>query len=263
MALPSSGQISLGGTGINGNSVNVELGNIATLEISLNQSTVRALFQKTTAGSAIAMSDGWGKSAVTAPTWTYGAPSGGDEYICEWDEWGISGAVSGTLPMDVELIMYASSCGSPYAISSVSTGGTGLVSNYAVGATNYYATSGGSYTGGTAYKAAHYRLKVSNSAGEIYSGVYHVNYGFCSTSQTCPGGESCTEACCEHSCDGNCDTGYLCRAECEQSQYDYCNQNPCDCYPYACGYDCSCPSGYEYTTTYDYTTYSPQGACSF
>lgn len=55
MALPSSGQISM-------SQVNVELGLGGTTQISLNQSTVRTLFEKTTAGSAIAMSDGWGKS---------------------------------------------------------------------------------------------------------------------------------------------------------------------------------------------------------
>jgi len=253
MALPSSGQISM-------NQVNVELGLGGTTQISLNQSTVRTLFAR--ASGQISMSDGWGKSAVTAPTWTYGAPSGGDEYICEWDEWGISGAVSGTLPMDVELIMYAASCGSPYAISSVSTGGTGLVSNYAVGATNYYATNGGPYTGGTAYKAAHYRLKVSNSAGEIYSGVYHVNYGYCETQYSCGCGEQCTEACCDVDCSGDCNSAYQCRAECDWSDFQYCIDNNCPCWPTACGYDCTCPCGYDYNVVYQYTTYSPNGSCT-
>jgi hypothetical protein len=256
MALPSSGNsISL-------NQVNIELGLSGTAQISLNDAAVRSLFG--VASGQISMSDGYGKSAVTAPTWTNGAPSGGDEYICEWDEWGTGAGVSGTLPMTVELIMYASSCGSPYAISSVSTGGTGLVSDYSVSATNSSATAGGTYTGGaTKYKAAHYRLKVSNSAGEIYSGVYHVNYGGCSTNQSCPGGESCTEACCQVDCSGDCNSAYQCRAECDQSDFDNCDQNGCACYPSACGYDCTCPGGYEYTTTYDGTNYAPQGTCTF
>jgi hypothetical protein len=254
MALPSSGAISL-------NAVNVELGLAGTTTISLNQASVRTLFQ--VASGQISMSDGYGKSAVTPPTW-YSTPNGATEYICEWDDLNINGSVNGTLPMTVELIMYAGSCGSPYTLSSYSTGGSGLASQYYVERNNSAAITGGSYTGGaTKYKAAHYRLKVSNSAGEIYSGVYHANYGSCTTTESCPGGESCTEACCQHSCDGDCITGYSCRAECDQSQYDYCNENPCECYPGACGYDCTCPSGYEYTTTYDGTTYAPQGTCSF
>lgn len=56
MALPSSGQISLG-------QVNTELGLTSTLEISMNQTTVRTLFAK--ASGQIAMSDGWGKSNAT------------------------------------------------------------------------------------------------------------------------------------------------------------------------------------------------------
>ena len=254
MALPSTGAISL-------NAVNIELGLSGTATISMNQSNVRTLFQK--ASGAISMSDGWGKSAVTAPTWTYGAPTGGDEYICEWNNWEIGAWVNGTLPMTVELIMYAASCGSPYSIYSASTGGTGLTSNYLVGGNNSSATTGGPYTGGTAYKPAHYRLKVSNSAGEIYSGVFHLNYGGCSTNQSCPGGESCTAACCQVDCSGDCNSAYQCRAECDQADYDNCDQNGCACYPSACGYNCTCPSGYEYTTTYDGTNYSPQGTCTF
>lgn len=57
MALPSSGQISL-------NQVNVELGLSGTAQISMNQSTVRTLFGKSS--GQIAMSDGWGKSNCPA-----------------------------------------------------------------------------------------------------------------------------------------------------------------------------------------------------
>jgi len=253
MALPSTGAISL-------NAVNVELGLSGTTTISMNQSNVRTLFQK--ASGAISMFDGRGKSAVTAPTWSY-SPNGGTEYICEWDNLNIDGSVNGTLPMTVELIMYAASCGSPYTLASYNTGGSGATTGFNVGISNSAATTGGSYTGGTAYRAAHYRMKVSNSAGEIYSGVYSVNYGGCTTNQSCPGGESCTEACCQVDCSGDCSSAYQCRAECDQSDYDNCDQNGCACYPSACGYNCTCPSGYEYTTTYDGTNYAPQGTCTF
>ena len=49
------------------NNVNQELGRASpyTQTVSLNDSNVRSLFQKTTAGSAISMSDGWGKSNAT------------------------------------------------------------------------------------------------------------------------------------------------------------------------------------------------------
>jgi hypothetical protein len=57
MALQSSGPISL-------NNVNVELGLAGTTSINMNQTTLRVLFKKTTSGSAISMSDGYGKSRM-------------------------------------------------------------------------------------------------------------------------------------------------------------------------------------------------------
>ena len=57
MALQASGPISF-------SNVNSELGLASTTSINLNQSTVRILFKKTTAGSAISMSDGYGKSRM-------------------------------------------------------------------------------------------------------------------------------------------------------------------------------------------------------
>lgn len=59
MTLPSSGAISL-------NDVNVELGNSATAQISMNDAAVRGLFE--VASGAIQMSDGYGKSNVFAFT---------------------------------------------------------------------------------------------------------------------------------------------------------------------------------------------------
>lgn len=57
MALQSSGPISL-------NNVNVELGLAGTTSINMNQTTLRVLFKKTTSGSTISMSDGYGKSRM-------------------------------------------------------------------------------------------------------------------------------------------------------------------------------------------------------
>jgi hypothetical protein len=55
MTLPSSGSISL-------SQVNTELGLSATALITMNDSAVRTLFQKTGSGTAISMSDGYGKA---------------------------------------------------------------------------------------------------------------------------------------------------------------------------------------------------------
>jgi len=61
MTLPASGQISL-------NDVNVELGNTATAEISMNSSAVRTLFE--IASGEIEMSDGYGKADFSPWTTT-------------------------------------------------------------------------------------------------------------------------------------------------------------------------------------------------
>jgi hypothetical protein len=253
MALPNSPN------SISMDQVRVEL-SYGAIAISLNDASVRTLFEKTTAGSAISMSDGYGKSAATPVNWTYGQPGGGDEYICEWDNWGIATYVSGTQPIYWELAMFASGCGARYAIDSGNSGGTGFNGSYYIVSSNGSAGSG-SYTGGTPYKAAHYELKVWNSAGEIYSGKYHVNYGSCSSNTQCIGTETCVDGCCDIDCSGDCETGYGCRAECYWSDIQNCIDNGCNCWPSACGYDCSCSGYYDTVTTYDYTTYSPQGSC--
>jgi hypothetical protein len=85
MALQSSGPISL-------NNVNVELGLAGTTSINMNQTTLRVLFKKTTSGSAISMSDGYGKSRmpstiavlVVAGGGGSGAGGGGGGGVLPW-----------------------------------------------------------------------------------------------------------------------------------------------------------------------------------
>ena len=253
MALPSSPNA------ISMNQVNVELSYSGTAQISLNDAAVRTLFQKAT--GAISMSDGWGKSAASPVAWVYGQPGGGDEYICEWDSWGIGTYVSGNQPIYWELAMYSSGCNNRYVISSGNSGGTGYNSFYYIGSSNGSANNG-SYTGGTPYKAAHYDLKVWNSVNEIYSGKYHVNYGGCSTNTVCIGTETCTANCCDVDCSGDCITGYGCRADCDWSDFENCINNGCPCWPSACGSTCSCSGYYDTVTTYDGTNYAPNGTCT-
>jgi len=62
MALPVSPN------SISFNNINQELGRASPYNqtVALNDSVVRTLFQRTTAGSSVAMSDGWGKSNFSA-----------------------------------------------------------------------------------------------------------------------------------------------------------------------------------------------------
>lgn len=108
MALNSSGPISLGGS-TTGQSINLELGQIATAVISLNDSNVRSLAGKTTAGSPVIIpTDFWGKSAVTYwiatifdsyATTTYSSPGGGIDYSATQNSvyacWGAWNGASG------------------------------------------------------------------------------------------------------------------------------------------------------------------------
>lgn len=251
MALPSSGAISM-------SQVNVELTYGSTVQISLNDAAVRTLFQKE--NGAISMSDGWGKSNGSAVAWVYGQPGGGDEFICEWNNWGILAWVSGTRPIYWELAIFSNGCGNRYVINSGNSGGTGYTSSYYAGGENGYAGNG-TYTGGSPYKAAHYELKVWNSVNTIYSGKYHVNYGPCTENCTCPGycSNNCEENCCCYDCSGDgvtcCDDGTpessCCRGDCSPGDPGW-----------ACGYTCSCSCPEECSTTYDYTNYSPNGTCN-
>lgn len=251
MALPSTGAISL-------NAVNVELGLSGTTTISMNQASVRTLFG--VASGAIRMSDGYGKSSTIGVAFTTSYP-GGTLEICNGDPFSPAYpvTVSGDRPIYWELVMYSNGCGNPYTIDSGNSGGTGYTSSYGIYADNQAAADYGTYTGGAIkYKAAHYKLKVYNSANTIYTGAYHVEYGSCS--QVCNGTETCTANCCEVDCSGDCISSFQCRAYCDQSDFDYCNENYCPCYPTACGESCECSIGYD--TQYDGTQYYPDGTCT-
>jgi len=73
MALNSSGPISLGGATV-GQSINLELGQAATANTSLNATNVRTLLQ--VASGTISLSNAYGKSNVTAWMLYMGVPSG-------------------------------------------------------------------------------------------------------------------------------------------------------------------------------------------
>ena len=66
MALNSSGQISLGGSTV-GESINLQIGNTATAQVSFNDTTVRSLSQVTTPNAQEVMpTDFYGKGATVS-----------------------------------------------------------------------------------------------------------------------------------------------------------------------------------------------------
>lgn len=283
MALPSSGQISLGGVGINGNSVNVELGNNTTAEISLNQITVRTLFQKLS--GAISMSDGWGKSSGTPANVINGYyDDGQDQYFCADGDFQCIGGgqywvyvVSGTLPITWEFHMASNGCANEVTVSSPGSGysygviQTGTAPNFTAGqlyagsppAWLVYAhtdSNWGTYTGGYQYRSAHYRLYVYNNVGSDYS-AWSQNYGdYCYYSNYCYCGwcQGCGDNGASYGC-YNCSPGYTCEpcdydcsGDCATGYAAVCECDPsaddwcepnCPCTPYACSETYGCPCG--------------------
>jgi hypothetical protein len=284
MALQTSGPISL-------NNVNQELGNAApyTQVISLNDTAVRTLFA--IASGAIRMSDGYGKSSIPPYQFINQTGEGGDQDVCGGDNtWSITLQIAGTLPITWELLMYANGCTGEHVLQTGSSGGAGYNPNYAFTVDNAAASGNGTYTGGSIkYKAAHYKVKVFDSAGSpvLTTPAYHVYYGTCtdecnfpgtpgyqtgcSGNQPClPPGEQCqtfeicsTETVKCHDCSGDCVYGDGC-GDCSEEEMqnwlDNPNRNP-GCPPTGCGtyQTCECPSGYDTVFTLQY---SPNGICN-
>lgn len=77
MTIEASGEISLGGNATTTRSVACELGRSGTAQICMNESSVRSLAARTSAGSAICMNDFYGK---TGPPTSFGQSACGGYY---------------------------------------------------------------------------------------------------------------------------------------------------------------------------------------
>lgn len=108
MPLNSSGPISLGGSTA-GQSINLEIGAGASATVSMNDTAVRALAGKTTAGSSVIMpTDFYGKTY--APTWNTASGSLGSGYTQQFVSFTVNASnassyavVSGSLPSGLSL----------------------------------------------------------------------------------------------------------------------------------------------------------------
>lgn len=146
MALPVSGAISL-------NDVNVELGNTATAQISMNDAAVRTLFQ--VASGAISMSDGYGKANAFSTTIT-------------------------TNQVDLDLRAYAVTAGWNESSSLEVTIDTGVVCSAST-TSAYGVTISGSFPGGVTLINNGYILGRGGNGGGGY-------VGYLGTSGGLPGG---------------------------------------------------------------------------
>lgn len=233
MALPTTGPISL-------YDVNIELGVGGTTTISLNQTTVRNLFEKTGAGSAISMFDGRGKSSMVFPYINdisiidnTNTVSTGHGYSQNTN--------SSTAFIDNSFYFSSGDAVNGQSSSyrgtgslSVSAGGGNLSyqwqrsSNYyyrnssAIDVYNLTNTHGDIFTGGTSatmtisniLNSAEssttawatpglYRVKVSNALGTVYSSWIVVNLRYDAyTYQSGDLGQNCTP--CDYDCNCNC-----------------------------------------------------------
>lgn len=251
MALPSSGNsISL-------NQVNVELGLSGTTTISMNQTSVRNLFQK--ASGAISMSDGHGKSNATALTRGFNGVYGSNNvefttYVDKvdayytWDTFSYNEYFSGAGPITVELRQHIGStnCNSILVHSETyGSAGTNLTNQY-VGVNNYYCDNDIYLGGGSCKKAGYYHVVVSNPNSTIKLGTWVVEYGYEEQQCNCPWYCGTTQVCnaCDYDCSGDCATGYGAVCECDPGADDWCEPN-CPCSPYSCGYSYECNCGEE------------------
>jgi len=246
------------------NAVNVELGAAtATTLISLNDAAVRTLFNKLS--GAIAMSDGHGKSAASAPV--INSYSGTPSNICYYSEnrnttisWNVS---AGALPITVYLQRAPyNTCSWGYAYGGAAIGTMSALGGFAITPANWH-------TGGVNMA---YRLVLTNSSGTTTTGGVGVVADYCSSDTFCsygdcqnqgqPGCYNCSEDCTCNDCwyDTNCDgsRGYGsggCGASCDCdwcSSY-YINDDPFTFTPNPdwpcpgscelCSTDCTCPCG--------------------
>lgn len=170
MALPSSGAISL-------NDVNVELGNTATAQISMNDAVVRTLFQ--VASGEISMSDGYGKANAFSTTITtnqvdldlraYAVTAGWNEssslevtidtgVVCSASTTSAYGVtISGSFPGGVTLI------NNGYILGRGGNGGSGYVGYIA-------ASPGGNGGGGGPALSVSSSVTIDNTSGTIGGG---------------------------------------------------------------------------------------------
>ena len=122
--------------------------------------------------------------------------------------------------------------------------------SYGSGAGQYYNENGG---------AGYYKATITVGGASVNTGYIKINTRdtyecdcWCKNysggpqvgNYECYGGETCTDNCCEIDCSGDCNSAYGCRNECDQSDFDYCNENYCPCSPTACGQTCSCNTYY-------------------
>jgi len=227
MALPQSGNsISL-------YQVNVELSNPGNTQISMNQASVRTLFQ--VASGAIAMSNGFGKSsAVAASVSSYtSSPSyrcfnqGFDDYI----DWYIN-AGTGTITVTLQRAAYNTCSWSDVAGLGTTTSGNWI----SVRALNYHLSTN------TAF-----RLKMVNSVGTTYSPSIGVVYNWCDQFDYCSTTTNCVDnntwGC--NNCSQNCNCPacwYDCNCDCSQGY----GTGGCGCDSGACDW-CANPQNYECT----------------
>ena len=258
------------------NAVNVELGRAATTTISLNDEIVRTLF--VISSGAIAMSDGHGKSAATAPLFMTGTNNAvNDRTIIGYAYANMSGGAAGAGNAGTTSITASAATGGgityewQFLTPARFQGGCGGVSTPLVGSAQTWSGTGGvyndsisgastnvltlnthAYYGTSTYHgvAGYWRLKASNSAGTTYTGWTNVikqwtYYGY-SCNCACPAGQSYQESC-NCSCPQQCQGTEPCN--CNGCCTEVCNGCSCDCetiYTCACGCDCDNPPDVHY-----------------
>jgi hypothetical protein len=145
MTLNSTGPISLGGSTA-GQSIALELNLSATATISLNDTAVRDLLERTTAGSSVGFNNAYGKSSVVAATvLLVGGGGGGD---VPRTAYAVSGGGGGgyinstTMSLTGPYYVQVGAGGNGY----VGPGGTTYISGYGI----YSEAQGGGFGGNNA-----------------------------------------------------------------------------------------------------------------